>query len=155
MFTYITNIALANVRQMRTLLDDSIDVVGVGGVESGVDAFEMILAGATAVQVGTCHWKEGPKCFNRICMELREIMKNKGYSNIAEFRGKLQPWTKDGAKISRKARKSAEQATEAMAVAATETKVAAVDTYMILSAILAIGVGVLLADKFGYVELMM
>jgi dihydroorotate dehydrogenase (fumarate) len=33
--------ALANVRQMRTLLDDSIDVLGVGGVESGVDAFEI------------------------------------------------------------------------------------------------------------------
>lgn len=142
---------------MRTLLDDSIDVVGVGGVESGVDAFEMILCGANAVQVGTCHWKEGPKCFNRICEELREIMKNKGYSNIHEFRGKLKPWTKDGAKISRKARKSAEQATEAMAgVAATETKAAAaIDSFAILSAILAVGVGVLLADKYGFVELMM
>jgi dihydroorotate dehydrogenase (fumarate) len=145
--------ALANVRQMRTLLDDSIDVVGVGGVESGVDAFEMILCGANAVQVGTCHWKEGPKCFDRICMELREIMKNKGYSNIEEFRGKLQPWTKDGAKISRKARKSAEKATEAMGAATAGTKVGAVDAYMILSAVLAVGIGVLLADKFGFVEL--
>ena len=44
--------ALANVKQMRELLDDSIDVVGVGGVQSGRDAFELILCGAQAVQVG-------------------------------------------------------------------------------------------------------
>lgn len=137
---------------MRALLDDSIDVVGVGGVESGVDAFELILCGASAVQVGTCHWNEGPKCFNRICQELRDIMKNKGYSSIDEFRGKLKPWTIEGAKISRKARKSAEKATEAMA--AKEGKVAAaIDMYAILSAVLAVGVGVLLADKFGFMEL--
>lgn len=145
--------ALANVRQMRSLLDDSIDVVGVGGIESGVDAFEMILCGASAVQVGTCHWKEGPKCFDRICLELREIMKNKGYSNISEFRGKLKPWSKEGAKISRQARKSAVKATEAMASAATVEKVAAVDTYLISSAILAVAVAVLLADKFGYMTI--
>jgi len=146
--------AFANVRQMRSLLDDSIDVVGVGGVESGADAFEMILCGASAVQVGTCHWKEGPKCFNRICEELRLIMKNKGYSNISEFRGKLKPWTKEGAKVSRKARKSAVKATEAFAVAATEEeKVAAVDTYVMLSAILAVAIGVLLADKFEYLQI--
>jgi len=38
--------ALANVKQMRELLDSSIDVVGVGGVSSGKDVFEMILCGA-------------------------------------------------------------------------------------------------------------
>ena len=38
--------ALANVKQMRELLDSSIDVVGVGGVSSGRDVFEMILCGA-------------------------------------------------------------------------------------------------------------
>ena len=51
--------ALANVKQMRELLDDSIDVVGVGGVQSGRDAFELILCGAQAVQVGTHCWSLG------------------------------------------------------------------------------------------------
>lgn len=146
--------ALANVRQMRSLLDNSIDVVGVGGVESGADAFEMILCGASAVQVGTCHWKEGPKCFDRICQELRDIMKSKGYSNINEFKGKLKPWSKEAAKVSRKARKSATKATEAMTIAAAEEKVVTMDIYMLASAFLAVAVGVLLADKFGYVTLM-
>ena len=76
-------------KQMRELLDSSIDVVGVGGVQSGRDAFELILCGATAVQVGTCHWTEGPGCFDRICSELRDIMKEKGYAKVEDFRGKL------------------------------------------------------------------
>ena len=35
--------ALANVCMMRELLDESIDVVGVGGVQTGKDAFELCL----------------------------------------------------------------------------------------------------------------
>lgn len=96
--------ALANVQKMRQYLDPSIDVVGVGGVSSGKDAFEMILVGASAVQVGTCHWIEGPKCFERISKELKEIMEKKQYSSIEDFRGKLKEWNKEGAQISRAAR---------------------------------------------------
>ena len=96
--------ALANVCMMRELLDECIDVVGVGGVQTGKDAFEMILCGAHAVQVGTCHWLEGPSCFDRICSELRLIMKEKQYSNIEDFRGKLKDWSKEGAALSREAR---------------------------------------------------
>ena len=61
----------------------------------------------SAVQVGTCHWTEGPGCFDRICNELRTIMKEKGYSSVDGFRGKLKPWSKEGAAISRNARKKA------------------------------------------------
>jgi dihydroorotate dehydrogenase (fumarate) len=35
--------ALANVKKMRDLLDPTISVVGVGGVQSGKDVFDMIL----------------------------------------------------------------------------------------------------------------
>ncbi len=59
-------------------------------VQSGKDAFELILCGAKAVQVGTCHRVEGPDCFNRIADELEAIMKQKGYSSIEQFRGKLK-----------------------------------------------------------------
>lgn len=94
--------ALANVRRMRELLSPTIDVVGVGGVSSGRDAFEMILCGAHAVQVGTCHWVEGPGCFDRICDELRDVMAEKGYDSVDDFRGKIKVWSKDGAMASRK-----------------------------------------------------
>ena len=98
--------ALANVRQMRRLLDPSIDVVGVGGVQSGQDVFDLILCGATAVQIGTAHWIEGPKCFDRISNELEVLMKEKGYSSISQFQNKLKDWTKEGASASRQYRKN-------------------------------------------------
>jgi len=88
---FIKHTALANVRQMSQLLRPDIDVVGVGGVSSGTDAFELILCGAKAVQVGTCHRVEGPECFDRISAELKAIMKRKGYQSIEDFRGKLKP----------------------------------------------------------------
>lgn len=96
--------ALANVKKMRDFLDPTISVVGVGGVQSGRDAFEMILCGASAVQVATCHWIEGPKCFDRICTELQAIMTEKGYASIDDFKGKLKPWSKEGYAASREAK---------------------------------------------------
>lgn len=87
---YIKYTALANVRKFYELLGDKIKIIGVGGVTSGVDAFEFILAGASAVQVGTTYMQEGPTCFERIQKELSEYMDKKGYKNIAEFKGKLK-----------------------------------------------------------------
>jgi dihydroorotate dehydrogenase (fumarate) len=95
---FIKHTALANVRNLFTLLRDrnrsDIDIVGVGGVKNGQDAFELILCGAKAVQVGTCHWTEGSGCFDRIATELESIMQQRGYSTIEDFRGKLKPYTK-------------------------------------------------------------
>lgn len=83
--------ALANVRKFYELLGNKVKIIGVGGVMSGIDAFEFILAGASAVQLGTVYMQEGPKCFSRIQRELSLFMKRKGYSSIEEFRGKLKP----------------------------------------------------------------
>ena len=93
---------------MRTLLDEDIDVIGVGSASTGADPFEMILY--AAVQVGTCHWSEGPSCFDRICKELELIMIEKGYSCIKDFQNKLKPWSKEGASASRANRKTKETA---------------------------------------------
>ena len=93
---YVKHTALANVKKISQTLHEmcnrpDIDVVGVGGVYTGKDAFEMILCGAAAVQVGSCHWTEGPGCFKRIAGELEAIMKKKGYTSIQDFRGKIKP----------------------------------------------------------------
>ena len=144
--------ALANVKKMRDLLDSSIDVIGVGGVETGADAFEMILCGAAAVQVGTKHWIEGAGCFDRIAKELGEIMDGKGYKSIEEFRGKLKPWSKEGASVSRKMKKAAGGG------GATGTKAAEgggdISTGMMLvNAFLIAIVAALVADKLGYLKI--
>lgn len=82
---------LANVRKFYELMGGKIQIIAVGGVFSGVDAFEMILAGASAVQLGTVYMQEGPKCFARIQKELADYMSKKGYQTIEDFRGKLKP----------------------------------------------------------------
>ena len=91
---WVKPVALANVRQLRQLLDERLDVVGVGGVRTGRDAFEHILCGASAVQVGTQHWTEGAPCFTRIANELEQLMKDKGYTSLDDFRGKLREYDK-------------------------------------------------------------
>ncbi len=87
---YIKYTALANVRRFYDLFEDKIQVIGVGGVYSGIDAFEYILAGASAVQIGTAFLQKGPNIFETVQNELEEFMQEKGYSKISDFRGKLK-----------------------------------------------------------------
>jgi len=87
---YIKYTALANVRKFYELLGDRIKVIGVGGVYSGIDAFEFILAGASAVQIGTAFIQKGPGIFETVQEELRKVMKTKGYRELSDFRGKLK-----------------------------------------------------------------
>ncbi|MGZ9896788.1 dihydroorotate oxidase [Shewanella gaetbuli] len=88
---YIKPVGLANVRAFRELLSDEIQIIGVGGIKSGTDAFEYLLAGADAVQIATCFEKEGPECFSRIENELKAFMKAKGYNKLTDAKGKLKP----------------------------------------------------------------
>ena len=64
-----------------------IPVIGVGGIESALDAVEYIMAGATAVQIGTALWKYGRAVFSKVSLELTEFMSSEGYEKIEEFRG--------------------------------------------------------------------
>ncbi len=83
--------ALANVYNFYRLLGDQIDIIGCGGVVFGQDAFEHILCGASAVQIGTQLWKEDiNQCFERVYKELADIMIKKGYKKIEDFKGKLK-----------------------------------------------------------------
>jgi len=140
--------ALANVRQMRQRLKKEIDVVGVGGITTGTDVFEFLLCGATAVQVGTCHWKEGAKCFDRITKDLEEILREKGYASAQECIGKLKPWSKEGYAKTLAAKKKLKNG----AGGGSSSKSAAVEPNWIVM-ILVLVVAVLLADKCGKISL--
>lgn len=82
--------ALANVRMFRQLLKPEIQLVGCGGVRTGQDVFEHILCGADVVQVGTQLMQEGVGVFARLNAELQALMQRKGYTSIADFKGKLK-----------------------------------------------------------------
>src|SRR3989338_10020277 len=82
---YIKFTALANVRKFYELFNGKIQVIGVGGVYSGIDAFEFILAGASAVQIGTALFQKGPKIFGKVQRELSEFIAKKGYTKLSDF----------------------------------------------------------------------
>ena len=64
-----------------------VPIVGIGGVSSGRDVVEMIMAGATAVGVGSAVYGQGPELFSRINKEMVEWMAELGYSRVDEMRG--------------------------------------------------------------------
>lgn len=116
----------------------------------------MILCGASAVQVGTCHWTEGPTCFDRICKELEEIMDKKGYNSIDEFKNKLKEWSKEGVSLSREVRMQKKNAgATATATATTVAKGGAVvgTENQIVTAVLMVVITVLLADKMNFISI--
>ena len=68
---------------------ERIPVVGLGGIATWQDAVEFLMAGASAIQVGTATFAN-PNAMIQIVEGLRKYMKSKGFKNIAEFRGIAQ-----------------------------------------------------------------
>ena len=64
----------------------SVPVVGMGGVSSAEDVLEMLLAGASAVQVGAANLRDPLAC-EKIIRELPGVLEKYGYSSVAEVRG--------------------------------------------------------------------
>lgn len=63
-----------------------IPVIGVGGIATASDAIEFILAGASAIQVGTASFVD-PLASVKILKGIAEYIENKGFSDISEIRG--------------------------------------------------------------------
>ena len=63
-----------------------IPVIGLGGIMTGADALEFILAGATAVQVGTANFVH-PDTGTRIVDYLQDYCHRHGVADISELRG--------------------------------------------------------------------
>jgi len=86
----IKPVALANVRAFWKLFGGKLPIIGTGGVCSGSDAFEHVLCGATAVQIGTTLVEEGMGAFERLEHELASLLEKKGYASVLACRGKLK-----------------------------------------------------------------
>ena len=80
----IKPIALAMVYAVAGAVD--LPVIGCGGITTGNDAIEFILAGATAVQVGTAIFNN-PRAPLDILEEIRQFMQKEGIEDIAELTG--------------------------------------------------------------------
>ncbi len=63
-----------------------IPVVGLGGIATGEDALEFIMAGETAVQIGAANFAN-PKAMEQIADEMLAWMQQNGVNNLDEIRG--------------------------------------------------------------------
>ncbi|MDD5339765.1 MAG: dihydroorotate dehydrogenase [Candidatus ainarchaeum sp.] len=59
-----------------------IPIIGTGGINSGRDAIEMMMAGATWVSAGSTAYYRGPEAFGQICREMEAWMKSNGVSKL-------------------------------------------------------------------------
>ncbi|MBI4401727.1 MAG: dihydroorotate oxidase [Nitrospirae bacterium] len=86
----IKPVALANVRAFWKLFGGRLPIIGTGGVVTGADAFEHLLCGASAVQIGTTLVEEGLGTFERLEKELAAVLEKKGYASPSACRGALR-----------------------------------------------------------------
>jgi dihydroorotate dehydrogenase (NAD+) catalytic subunit len=64
-----------------------VPIIGTGGVSSGRDALEMVMAGATLVGIGSTVYERGPEVFAFIRQELEGWMETHGVRRLDEIRG--------------------------------------------------------------------
>jgi dihydroorotate dehydrogenase (NAD+) catalytic subunit len=65
-----------------------IPIFGLGGIDSGNDAVEYFLAGASAVQVGTANFKD-PGSSVRIIQEIEHFLKRKNIASVTDLVGRI------------------------------------------------------------------
>lgn len=68
-----------------------IPIVGLGGISTWQDAVEMLLAGATALQIGTVLFTD-PYAPVKIAEGLAEFMDENGVQSVSELTGAVQAW---------------------------------------------------------------
>jgi dihydroorotate dehydrogenase (NAD+) catalytic subunit len=81
----IRPVAVRAVYQVHAALP-KLPILGMGGITSGRDAFEFILAGAQAISVGTATFGN-PTAVMKVKMELEEICLERGFSSLQDAVG--------------------------------------------------------------------
>jgi dihydroorotate dehydrogenase (NAD+) catalytic subunit len=81
----IRPLALRCVWQVHAALPD-VPLMGIGGIRTGLDALEFVLAGASAVQVGTVIFHD-PSAPSRISRELRAALAARGVDRLRDVVG--------------------------------------------------------------------
>jgi dihydroorotate dehydrogenase (NAD+) catalytic subunit len=81
----IRPVAVRCVWQVKKALPH-LPIIGMGGIRSGLDALQFVLAGASAVSVGTAVFGD-PSAPIRILAELEQALDERGFSSLADAVG--------------------------------------------------------------------
>lgn len=68
----------------------NVPIIGIGGIQSIDDVMEFIVAGASAIQIGTANFYN-PGLAGQLADELRQIVIDEGCRNVSELVGTLTP----------------------------------------------------------------
>lgn len=68
-----------------------IPIIGMGGISTWEDAIEMMLAGATAIQMGTAIFTD-PYAPLKVIEGIEEYMDKNGIKSLSEIVGQVKPW---------------------------------------------------------------
>lgn len=83
-------ISLRCVLEVRRAVPD-LPIVGCGGVSRAEDVLEYLLAGASAVAVGTAHFAD-PRVGSRIVGRLPKVLRRHGFKTVRETIGGMVQW---------------------------------------------------------------
>jgi len=83
----IKPVALRMVYQVAQAV--AIPVIGIGGIENGQDALEFMVAGATAIQVGTANFVN-PRAAQEIVEEIEDYVEKNKLRSISDIIGTLE-----------------------------------------------------------------
>ncbi|MEE9196852.1 MAG: hypothetical protein V3U45_01795 [bacterium] len=83
-------LALQAIRDFRTEFGDRVQIIGVGGVTTGEQAYQMLAAGAQAVELLTALIIRGPGVVRRLSKELIEVLRAKGLASVEEAVGSAE-----------------------------------------------------------------
>jgi len=83
----LKNLSTECIRKMYQRTQGQVFIIGVGGVESGRDAYEKIKAGASVIQLYSAMVYQGAGMISRIRKELAEIMLENGHRTIDDVIG--------------------------------------------------------------------
>jgi len=76
------------INKFYKILNGRVKIIGVGGIDSGKNAYEKFLAGANYLQLYTGMVFRGPNIVHIIKKELKELLLKDGVKNFAEIIGK-------------------------------------------------------------------
>jgi len=78
-------IAIRTVYDIYQFVD--IPIIGTGGIRTGNDAVQMMMAGASTIGIGTAVVTRGIDVFSKVSSEIREFMLENGYTKLKDIIG--------------------------------------------------------------------
>ncbi len=99
----IKPIAVKCIADVYSATDGKLPIIGTGGVYTGEDAIELMLAGATLIGIGTAVGEVGAHVFKQVCDEMQTWCTNEGVSDVKELIGGMhKKMQSSGSKSSKK-----------------------------------------------------